>query len=61
MQTHPERPFTIAKLADIAGVGQRSARMSPTGYLSQVRLDRVYQQLSLADPSQVTVAEAASG
>jgi hypothetical protein len=35
--------------------------MSPMGYLSQVRLDRVYQQLSLADPSQVTVAEAASG
>jgi AraC-like DNA-binding protein len=68
MQTHPERPFTIAKLADIAGVGQRSLQqgfqrsvgMSPLAYLRQVRLARVHEQLSHADPAQATVAAVAS-
>ena len=52
MQAHPEWPFTVAQLAEIADVSQRSLQrgfqrhvgLSPLAYLSQVRLARVHQE-----------------
>jgi AraC-like DNA-binding protein len=67
MQTHPEHPFTIAKLAELGDVSQRSLQrgfqrhigMSPMAYLRQVRLARVHEQLCQAELGQLTVTEIA--
>lgn len=67
IQTHPEWPFTVAQLAEIADVSPRSLQrgfqghvgLSPLAYLSQVRLARVHQDLTSADPARVTVTEVA--
>jgi AraC-like DNA-binding protein len=68
MQAHPERPFTIAALAGVAGIGQRALQSgfhhatgtTPMAYLRQVRLARVHEELRRGDPAQVTVSEVAS-
>ena len=65
VQAEPERAYTVALLAGIAGVGVRSLQhgfrvqvgMSPMAYLRRVRLSRVHDQLSRGNSA--TVAEAA--
>ena len=67
IQAHPDQSFTIARLADIAGVSQRSlqkgfqryAGTSPMSYLRDVRLARVRDDLHDTDPTEATVADIA--
>ncbi|GIM90029.1 hypothetical protein Ato02nite_018220 [Paractinoplanes toevensis] len=67
LHSQPEQPITIAKLADITRVSERSLQagfqryvgISPTAYLRQVRLDRAHEELRQADPDQVTVVDVA--
>ncbi|WP_433384474.1 AraC family transcriptional regulator [Actinoplanes sp. CA-142083] len=67
MREHPERPYTLATLADIAGVSgrtlqaafQRHVGSTPMAYLRQVRLARAHDDLRTADPGRTTVAEIA--
>jgi AraC-like DNA-binding protein len=67
LRSQPEEPITIAKLADITRVSERSLQagfrryvgVSPTSYLRQVRLDRAHEELRHADPAQTTVADIA--
>jgi AraC-like DNA-binding protein len=67
LQSQPDQPITIAKLADITRVSERSLQagfrryvgMSPTSYLRQVRLDRAHEELRQADPDQTTVVDVA--
>jgi AraC-like DNA-binding protein len=67
MQGDPCRPFTVAELARIAGVGPRSLQlsfqryvgMSPMSYLRQVRLGRAHDDLRHSDLGGATVAEIA--
>ncbi|MFC0534052.1 AraC family transcriptional regulator [Phytohabitans kaempferiae] len=67
VQAHPERPYTVARLAGIAEVSERSLQngfqshmgMSPTAYLRQVRLARVHDELRQATPLDTTVADVA--
>ena len=67
MQAHPEEPFTMARLAEIAGVSQRSlqkgfqryAGTSPMSYLRDIRLGRVHDELRRVEPTEATVAEVA--
>ncbi|HEU4350095.1 MAG TPA: AraC family transcriptional regulator [Actinoplanes sp.] len=63
----PERPFSVADLAGIAGVSVRSLQVGfrrhvgypPMAYLRQVRLARARDALRTADPARVTVAAVA--
>jgi AraC-like DNA-binding protein len=63
MRAQPGRPFTVAELAAIAGVSIRSlqesfrrhAGMPPMTYLRHLRLARVHEHLSQADPALHTV------
>ncbi|WP_369215275.1 helix-turn-helix transcriptional regulator [Streptomyces flavofungini] len=67
MEAHPEHPFTVSALAEIAGVGIRRLQqgfrqhvgMSPTDYLLQARLARVHEELRAKEPGQVTVTDVA--
>ncbi|HET6532789.1 MAG TPA: AraC family transcriptional regulator [Actinoplanes sp.] len=67
IQEEPERPFTVADLAGIAGVSVRSLQegfrrhvgCTPMSYLQQVRMARVHEALRNADPTRVTVATVA--
>ncbi len=67
MRAQPGRPFTVADLADIAGVGSRALQQSfaryvgmpPMTYLRQVRLSLVHDSLRVADPGATTVAQVA--
>ncbi|MGW6055433.1 AraC family transcriptional regulator [Streptomyces sp. NPDC055189] len=67
MEAHPEHPFTVAALAEIAGVGIRRLQqgfghhvgMSPMDYLRRARLARVYEELRAKEPGQVTVTDVA--
>lgn len=67
IHAHPERPFTTVELAGIGQVGarwlqegfRRHVGMSPMAYLRDVRMTRVHAELHKADPSQLTVGEAA--
>jgi AraC-like DNA-binding protein len=67
IEAHPERPFTVAALAEVAAVSvrtlqhgfQRHLEMSPMSYLRQVRLARAHQDLSAFGPDQVTVTQIA--
>lgn len=67
MRAQPGRPFTVADLADIAGVGSRALQQSfaryvgmpPMTYLRQVRLSMVHDNLRAADPGATTVAQVA--
>jgi AraC-like DNA-binding protein len=63
----PERPFSVAELAGIAGVSVRSLQegfrrhvgAAPMAYLHEVRLERAHETLRRADPTRVTVASVA--
>jgi AraC-like DNA-binding protein len=65
IDAHPETPFTLADLAEIAGVGPRALQLafqrhvgtSPMRYLREVRLARVHRDLRA--PKATTVAAAA--
>ncbi|WP_285549294.1 AraC family transcriptional regulator [Actinoplanes regularis] len=67
MRTQPGRPFTVADLAEIAGVGSRALQQSfaryvgipPMTYLKQLRLALVHDSLRAADPAATTVAQVA--
>ncbi|BCJ40155.1 transcriptional regulator [Actinoplanes ianthinogenes] len=67
MRAQPGRPFTVADLALIAGVGARALQQSfaryvgmpPMTYLRQLRLGLVHESLRLADPATTTVAQEA--
>jgi AraC-like DNA-binding protein len=67
MRAHPEKAFTVADLADIAGVSVRSLQgsfrrnvgMPPMTYLRQLRLARVHEYLQQGDPATHTVTEIA--
>jgi transcriptional regulator GlxA family with amidase domain len=67
IEAHPERPFTVSALAEVAAVSvrtlqhgfQRHLDMSPMTYLRQVRLARAHQDLSDCGPDQVTVTHIA--
>lgn len=68
IQAHPDEAYTLARLADIAGVGQRSLQkgfqrhvgVSPMAYVRKVRLGRAHDELAIADPAKTTVAEVAT-
>jgi AraC-like DNA-binding protein len=63
----PERPYTIAALAQIADMSPRLLRaefhrqvgVPPMAYVRQVRLARAHAELLAADPDETTVAEVA--
>ena len=63
----PERAFSVADMADIAGASvrslqegfRRSVGCAPMTYLQQVRLDRARKALLAADPTRTTVAAVA--
>jgi AraC-like DNA-binding protein len=63
----PERSFSVADLAGIAGMSVRSLQegfrrhlgCAPMAYLQQVRLGKVHETLQRADPTRVTVATVA--
>ena len=63
----PQRPYTIATLAQIADLSPRSLRyefhrqvgVPAMAYVRQVRLARAHAELRAADPDQTTVAEVA--
>lgn len=67
IRDEPERTFTVADLAGIAGMSVRSLQegfrrhvgCAPMNYLQQVRLDRVHEELGAADPTRATVASVA--
>jgi AraC-like DNA-binding protein len=67
MEADPAYPFTAAELARAASISVRALQegfrrhtgMSPIGYLRQVRLARVHEDLCGADPMGVTVADVA--
>ncbi|WP_409239818.1 AraC family transcriptional regulator [Streptomyces sp. PA5.6] len=67
MEAHPEHPFTVAALAEIAGVGIRRLQqgfrdhvgVSPMDYLRRTRLARVHEELRAKEPGQVTVTDVA--
>jgi AraC-like DNA-binding protein len=67
MHAAPGHPFTATELAGIAGVGtrvlqeafRRHVGMPPMTYLRELRLARVHDELSKADPWQVSVSEVA--
>jgi AraC-like DNA-binding protein len=63
----PQRPYTVAALAQIADLSPRSLRyefhrqvgVPPMAYVRQVRLARAHADLVAADPAETTVAEVA--
>jgi AraC-like DNA-binding protein len=67
IRDEPQRPYTVAALAEIAGVGLRSLRqefhrqvgMPPMAYLREVRLARAHSELVDAEPDQTSVADVA--
>jgi AraC-like DNA-binding protein len=67
MRAHPDKPFTVADLAAVAGVSirclqesfRRYVGMPPMTYLRQLRLARVHEHLCQADPALHTVTEIA--
>jgi AraC-like DNA-binding protein len=67
IQDEPERPFSVADLAAIAGVSVRSLQegfrrhvgCAPMAYLQSVRLGRAHEWLQREDPTRVTVASVA--
>ena len=67
IRAEPERAFTVADLAVIAGMSVRSLQegfrrhlgSAPMAYLQRMRLDRVHETLREADPDRTTVAAVA--
>jgi len=64
----PERPFSVADLAQVAGMSVRSLQegfrrhvgCAPMAYLQLVRLGRAHDALRRSDPSRITVAAVAN-
>jgi AraC-like DNA-binding protein len=67
MRAEPGRPFTVADLAEVAGVSRRSLQqgfqryvgMSPMTYLREIRLGCAHDELRYGDPADVSVTEVA--
>ncbi len=67
IQDDPERPFSVADLASIAGLSVRSLQegfrrhvgCAPMAYLQSVRMVRAHETLLREDPTRVTVAAVA--
>ncbi|MEV6489360.1 AraC family transcriptional regulator [Actinoplanes sp. NPDC051633] len=67
IRDEPQRPYTVAALAKIAGVGlgclqqefHRQVGVPPMAYLREVRLARAHNELVDADPDQTSVADVA--
>jgi AraC-like DNA-binding protein len=67
IQHEPERPFSVADLAQISGMSVRSLQegfrrhvgCAPMAYLQSVRLGRAHEALRREDPTRVTVAAVA--
>ncbi|GIF10660.1 AraC family transcriptional regulator [Actinoplanes teichomyceticus] len=67
IHAEPDRPFTVAGLARVAGMSVRSLQegfrrhlgCTPMAFLQQTRLDRAHETLRHADPAVVTVAAVA--
>ena len=67
VHSFPERPYTVAELAEIAGLSMRSmceefqlrVGMAPMAYLREIRLARAHAELTDGDPAQTTVASVA--
>jgi AraC-like DNA-binding protein len=67
IEAHPERPFTVSALAEVAALSvralqygfQRHLGLSPMRYLRQVRLARAHDDLRAFGPDQVTVTQIA--
>jgi AraC-like DNA-binding protein len=67
MEDEPERSYSVADLAGIAGTSVRSLQegfrrhlgCTPMAYLQQVRLNRVHRALREGDPAVITVAATA--
>ncbi|HEX8345810.1 MAG TPA: AraC family transcriptional regulator [Actinoplanes sp.] len=65
IHAHPEHPYTVSSLAEVAGVSVRTLQQgfrahlnaSPMAYLRHIRLARAHEELSRDDT--VTVAEVA--
>jgi len=68
IRTRPEHPWTIATLAAEVAVSVRSLQVgfarsvgqTPMRYLRQVRLERVHDELTKAEPGTTTITQAAS-
>jgi AraC-like DNA-binding protein len=67
VQERPAEPYDAARLAEIAQVSLRTLQeafranvgMSPMGYVQEVRLQRVRQELRVSAPGSVTVTDVA--
>lgn len=67
VQAQPEEPYTLASLAEIAGLSPRAVQLgfrrhagvTPMGFVRQTRLARVHDDLRRAERSSVTVATVA--
>ncbi|WP_316043540.1 AraC family transcriptional regulator [Actinomadura sp. CNU-125] len=67
MRASPETPFSVAELAETAGVGIRTLQtafkahvgMPPMAYLRNLRLERAHADLLSSDPSSTTVSDVA--
>jgi AraC-like DNA-binding protein len=67
MRAEPGRSFTVADLAEVAGVSRRSLQqgfqryvgMSPMTYLREIRLCCAHDELRYGDPADVSVTEVA--
>ncbi|PKW11718.1 transcriptional regulator, AraC family [Streptomyces sp. 1222.5] len=63
----PEHPFTTTELAEVGGVSarwlqevfRRQTGTTPMGYLREVRMERVRDELLRADPAATTVSDVA--
>jgi AraC-like DNA-binding protein len=68
IRTRPEHPWTVATLAAEVAVSVRSLQVgfarsvgqTPMRYLRQVRLERVHDELTQAEPGATTITQAAS-
>lgn len=68
IRTRPEHPWTVASLAAEVAVSVRSLQAGfarsvgqpPMRYLRQVRLERVHEELTRAEPGATTVTQTAS-
>ena len=63
----PEKPYTLASPAGIAGLSPRAVQLgfrrhlgtTPMGFVRDIRLSRAHEELGSAEPSSVTVASVA--
>jgi AraC-like DNA-binding protein len=67
IHAEPQRPYTVAALAEIAGVSPRSlgqafhreVGMAPMAYLREIRMEGAHTELRTADPALTSVADVA--